>query len=77
MEPPSWDSDMKIEDVRAPRWSSGCASWYPPFVLLRPSLWLLWPALTRLAGFTFKPKALVDPQQSWDPFWIQLAYPTM
>jgi hypothetical protein len=30
-------------------------------VALRPSLWLLWTALTRLVGFAFKPWALVDP----------------
>jgi hypothetical protein len=28
---------------------------WPPFVSLHPSLWSLWAALTRLAGFAFQP----------------------
>jgi hypothetical protein len=52
---------MKHEDVGSPRWGSGCASCWPPFLSLCPSVWLLWVALTRLAGFTFEPYALVDP----------------
>jgi hypothetical protein len=46
---------MKLEDVRSPRWGIGCASYWPPFVLIHPLVWSLWAALTRLVGFTFKP----------------------
>jgi hypothetical protein len=46
---------MKLEDVGSPRWGPGCASYWPPFVSIRSSLWPLWVSLTRLAGFTFKP----------------------
>jgi hypothetical protein len=52
---------MKLEDARSPRWGSKCVSCWEPFVSLCPSLWLLWAALTQLAGFVFEPRALVDP----------------
>jgi hypothetical protein len=55
MKPPSQDSDTKLEDVVSSRWGSGCASCLPPFVSLRPSLWMLCVALTRLVVFTFEP----------------------
>jgi hypothetical protein len=37
---------MKLEDARSPRWGTRCANCWTPFVSLRPSLWLLWVALT-------------------------------
>jgi hypothetical protein len=52
---------MKLEDVGSCRWGTRCASYRPLFVSFRPSLWSLWAALTHLADFTFKPRALADP----------------
>jgi hypothetical protein len=49
--PPSQDSDMKLEDAGSPRWGTECANYWPPFMSLRPSLWLLWVALTQLSWF--------------------------
>jgi hypothetical protein len=36
----------------------GSASYWPPFVSLCPSLYLLWAALTRLTGFSLEPRAI-------------------
>jgi hypothetical protein len=59
--PSRWDSDTKLEDVGFSRWGIGCDSCWPPFVPLRPTLWLLWAALTRLMDFAFEPWALAEP----------------
>jgi hypothetical protein len=40
---------------------SESASYWPPLVSLRPSLWLLWVVLTHLTGFALEPSALAGP----------------
>jgi hypothetical protein len=52
---------MKLEDAGFPRWGTRYASYWPPFVSLRSSLWSLWAALTHLAGFAFQPGAVNSP----------------
>jgi hypothetical protein len=59
--PPGQDLDMKLKDVGSPRWGIGCSNCWPPFVSLRPSLWLLWAALTRLSGFCLQTLSFARP----------------
>jgi hypothetical protein len=45
---------MKLEDAGSLRWGPECIRCWPPFVSLRPLLYFLYTALTRLVGFTLE-----------------------
>jgi hypothetical protein len=68
---------MKLENVGSSRWGTGCANYWPYFVLLHPLLWLLWAALTQSLSFPSNPELWQTPRQSWGLFQIWLAYPMM
>jgi hypothetical protein len=68
---------MKLEDAGFPRWGTRYASYWPPFVSLRSSLWSLWAALTHLASFAFQPGAVNSPPAIRGPLGIQLLCPLL
>jgi hypothetical protein len=64
---------MKLEDAGSSRLGTGCASCWPPIVLLRPSRWLLWEALTRLGWFCLRILIFADPTTIMGPILDMVA----